>query len=1044
MSHTLLLRNQLMTHLNKTVDSYLTIIAMVTALFWTTHSFAAVREEMPTNTTYITSKDNTKEDTIKSIKAEKKTSFGKKLLKPIKWIMNNWSAYDPAYSTPSFYSYVGQFENNFSNEWIDIKYPGNNKISMHSRLSSKIGPKFGYSFLMYGYTIDLNALRGTNRRRDMSLSINSNLINANIIYRRTGGDFILSKLTNGQYDPHANDIIMQDITDMASIHNMGDMMKLDVTGININYFTNHRKYSNPAAFSNGAIQLRSVGSPIVGLGFTHHRLESSMCDVFETNTFKGVFEKLSDKPAETSEWLYKLSKDYNADIHDLSSLRHFMVKTYEAGDISTYKHFVSDIFNNPLITPILFGSKLYNEIGGVSDIRDQEIFNSLINTLPSSTSYNDLHLQLGYAYNIVFSRRLLLGLSAIAAPSVKWIKYDNNRNLCNIVAEELTETMEHYYEFPSDVSVPQELFRDNKSYTQFGVDVFGRASLTYNFNRWRAGINANVNAYLLKSFDMTMNNIYGNACVYVGYCFGRKKQYRWNGKDRQAYITAALTRNQIKEMNDTIPEGNISKGDSYLKEWGKTRYHKDNFNFDIQGCDLVKGPDGHYGSFEIQDGLVTQGEDTEGRLRPGTTLYMNKDGDIEVEAGHRLGFLAGNWWKSQLQINQIPTNWYPEMLHYGLKGKLTLYVRSYTFGTKQPVKVEIEDFCICHGKETKQLYQIGAQSFQSHSSYSIVGTANVNNRLCRVYIESKKRGTRNTIYINRLKASGSNWMHRIEDTRAISRISMPGTHDAGAASLPETGLTHMGHTQNFSISEQLLDGIRAFDIRLKKNMKYGHSMTCREGFDETLVDIRKFLHDNPSEFIVALIGSDESGKWSDEMKQNYKQLIEQYSDLFIEDFSANTPVKDVRGKILVIRRQEDCPYGKLLKFEDNSVFNYDCFYVEDVYKEHKTYKKIKIVEQHLRDAYENDDPNKWYFTFNSIAWDPRHHKPYYSAWGAVNVRKPMNKSLREVIEIKDYNNLGIIFLDFYNDHGDKPQLVESIINSNFHINKENDYIPYNK
>ncbi|MCQ2213890.1 MAG: DUF4421 family protein [Bacteroidaceae bacterium] len=972
----------------------------------------------------------------------KKKSFKDKLPKPIRWFLNNWSAYDPRYSTPSFYMWVGQFQNTFSNEWFSMRTSDGMDVTMSSKLSSKIGPQLGYSFLMYGYTIDLNALKGTKRKNEFTLAINSNLLNVDIIRRRTGGDFRTIMAKSENFDFASGTMKSYDMTDRMKHYEsmIDDLIEYDVTGININYFTNHKKYSNPAAFSNGAIQLRSVGSPILGFGYTRQKISTDINDAVVNSSINTVASMIT--PDQRRQLLDEAEKTNGRKFANIDDYTSYLTKLYDEDKNDLYCLNFSKIYNNSLLQPLLFGKQIYDEHGMSMGLEDSGELHSIFNSFPSVTTIDDWHLQLGYAYNLVFSRRLLLGVSLVASPGIKRIHYDNQWSLAYLTKNELWAAINSYYTFGS-IGSPEDFVIDKKQ-TSFGTNLSARFSITYNYNRWRAGVNAIANAFLYKTNDITINNAYGSANVYVGYCFGRKKQYRWNGKDREAYITAALTKRQIEEMKDTMPQSNISKGSTYLSEFKKTKYHTDHFNFDIIGCDLVKGPDGKYGTFEIQDGLVTQGQDTEERLKPGTILEMDKDGDFEVEVGHRLGFSAANWWKSQLKVSQTPTHWYPEMLHYGLRGKLTMYVRNHTFGTKQPVKVEIENFCINHGKETKQFFQIGAQDFYSHSSYSIIGTANVNNRLCRIYIESKKRGTRNYIYINRMKASGSTWMERIPDDRAIGRISMPGTHDAGTASLPESSLTHMSHTQNFTISEQLLDGIRAFDIRLKKNMKYGHTMTCREGFDETLVDIRQFLKDNPSEFLVAMIGSDEGGKWSDEMRHNFNQLTSQYKDLFIDDFDATTPISKVRGKVLVIRRQEGCPYGKLLKFTDNAVFENGGFCVEDVYKEHKTYKKIKLVEQHLRDAFENDNPNLWYITFNSIAWDPRHHKPYYSAWGAVNVRKPMNKALREVIETKGYNNFGMVFLDFYNDHGDKPQLVESIINSNFHFDVENDYIPYDK
>jgi hypothetical protein len=909
--------------------------------------------------------------TVKTESHKKKRSFGKALLKPFKWIGHNWSAYDPRYSTPSFYNWAFQLQNNTSAEFMSMD---NDliKIDMRSKLSHRVGPYLGWNWLFYGFTIDLNAdniFKGNKKKNEFTLSINSNLFNIDLIRRRTGGDFMLRKMdTRGTstYD-----------VDMANNHGIGEHISYGIDGININYFTNHRKYSNPAAFSNGAIQLRSVGSPIIGLGYTHQKLTTTIGDSF------------ADYAAE------KMGTSINS-AEDYLSLTFF-------------------------------------------DIENAGMY---VNGIPTHAVIDDLHLQLGYAYNLVFSRRLLFGLSLIASPSVKWAKFDNKDSYLWIFGPDfvnLYNTMlDDFGEDPSNKLALSDVQYEETS-RNLGFNIFGRASLTYNYNRWRFGINASMSNLLYKHNYMKFNNNYGNAVVYAGYCFGRKKEYRYNGEHREAYITAALTKHQIAEMKDTLPEGNIKKPS--LLQGEHSKYKQDVYDFDIYGCDLVMGPDGKYGTYELADGYVTVGQDADGRLRAGTVLDIDRDGNLKIEAGHKNSIRAANWWKSQLDVRQNPLNWYPEMMHYALKGRLTLYVRDHTFGTMQPQKLVIDDFCICHGKETKYFYLVGAKDFYSRSAYSITGHTAVNGRRCRVYIESKKMGKKLNVYVNRLKASSRNWMQYISDSRPIGKISLPGTHDAGTASLPENQVTSMGHTQNFTVTEQLHDGVRAFDIRLKKSMKYGHTLTCRDGFDESMADIRTFLKEHPSEFIVALIGSDEGGKWDAQMLANFNQLSSQYADLFVEDFGPTTPIKDVRGKVLVIKRQEACPLGKLLKFEDNAIFSYDCFQVEDVYKEHKTYRKIKLVEQHLRNAYENEDPNKWYITFNSIAWDPRHHKPYYSAWGARNVRKPMNPSLREIIEDKEYTNFGMVFLDFYNDHGEKPQLLQAIINSNFIANTDEDYIP---
>jgi len=923
-----------------------------------------------------------------------KKGFVDRLPSPIRWIIRNWSDSDPRYALPSFYNWSGQIQNTTTFEWVNLETPQGMEMGMRSRVSNRIGPYFGWRFLTLGATIDISAIgNGRDRRKDeFTFSINSNLFSIDLIRRRTGGDFVLNKLN--YTDPVYGTLNIKDVLDD---HDVGDYTKNSMTGVNINYIVNHRKYSNPAAFSGSSIQLRSVGSPIVGIGYTHQKVETESAALF------GVLG-LSMLKDNTGNYLVDENR-YNA-----------LNQLYQS-DPSQYERELTDI--------LLTGWR------NLQGAEGNTVRNLLTNRIPGTTTIDDWHIQLGYAFNLVFSRRLMLGLSAVVSPGLKRVRSNNEGTYVYEGAEIFSNIIQQV----EGRSVSADDFRYYYKDTHFNVNAFLRASLVFNYNRWRAGINAQFSDYFYNNKGMKVHNGFGSLSAYVSYSFGRKKDFRYNGALRKDYINAALTKKQIVEMNDTRPASNIDLGPSYADSLGKTRaYHTDVIGIGISGCDLVRGPEGKYGWYEIEDGYVTPRQDTEGRLKKGLRLEVDEEGRFKVEAGHDGNFRTGNWWKSQLAENQIPNQWYPEMLHYALRGKLTLYLRGRIFDSKKPVKLEIDDFCVNHGKDSKSFYQVAAKSFVSRSPYTIEGEADINDRHFRIFIEQTNRGKSTQMYVSLIDSANAEWMSRLGDSRRVSSLSIPGTHDAGTASLYESAIVNSVRTQYFSVPAQLYDGIRAFDIRLRNDLKYGHALECREGFDSTMVEWERFLTEHPGEVIVALIGTDGGGKWSPELTRNYKKLIEKYPHRFVEHFDAHTTLGEVRGKILVIRRQEDCPFGKLLKFTDNEVFDYDCFHVEDVYKERKTWKKAKIVEKNIREAFENENPDKWYITFNSVAWSPRRHVPYTYAWRgqAKNIRKPLNKTLRETLDLKYYNDFGIVFLDYYNDHGEQPQLVETIIGSNFH------------
>lgn len=907
------------------------------------------------------------------MQAQEKKSLMERMPGFVRWIAKNWNAKDSTYCYDTFYNWAGQIQNHTSQEFLRLETPEGINVNMESKRANKIGPYFGYRWLFFGNTFDFLARSEGKRRSEFTLSVNSQLFNIDIIRRRTGGDFRITKF----------DIYEDDLSPLVGGAKVGEDVTCDITGVNINMFLNHKKFSNPAGYSNGAIQLKSVGSPIVGLGFTRHKVTTSFVD-------------------RLSEHLYK-----NSEYHDM------------------------------LIDPV------------------SSVMLLDMQRMPNYIRINDLHAQVGFAYNWALSRRFLISGTAIVMPSVKFAKYKSDGSSWYRFQKEyrndpeyggLVKELEHK-RFMRDVEPEDEAerwefvqdFYENglgpRDYqgTAFNLNSMFKASMTYNHNRWRAGVVGKLSNYYYSKTEgdahLQVNNTYYDVSLYVGYCFGRKKQFRYDGEKRNQYIRAALTKREKAEVGDVNPVSNIGKC-----TWSKNvKYKTDCIDLNFGDCDLVMGEDGRFGKFIVEDGFVTEGMDPDNLVTPGEEYNLDKDGKMEISVGHKMSYRTANWWKSHIEKEQTHRQVYPDMLHYALKGRLELNLRGRVFGTRKPVKLVLDDFYICHGRDGSSFVEFGCKDLRRRSTYSLTGNVQVegSKNNYRLFLEEGDTPTEIDIYVSRVKERNSRWMGMCDDDKPMSWICIPGTHDAGTSTIPESQIYWTAHTQNFPVIEQTRDGIRCFDIRLKEDMHFGHTFKCLETFDETLEEWDHFLCENPSECIIAMIGSDEGGKWSETMKENYRNLINKYAHRFVDEFDGATRLGDVRGKILIIRRQEACPFGKLLQFEDNAVFEDNNFHVADEYKQFKTRRKLASVNKHIRAAFEEQDCRKWYITFNTISWSPRRHTPYQYANGGSHIRKPMNRSLYEIIEQKDYTEFGIIMLDFYNDHGDYSKLVDTIIEANF-------------
>ena len=117
----------------------------------------------------------------------------------------------------------------------------------------------------------------------------------------------------------------------------------------------------------------------------------------------------------------------------------------------------------------------------------------------NSLKYFNINASVGYAYNWVFAHNWLFCASLSLA-----LAYKKSRG-------ETTDADRKGFDF-----------------SNFNIDGIGRFGLIYNNTRWYAGASAIVRTFNYRQDRFAANNILGEVCLYVGYNFGLRKQYRKN------------------------------------------------------------------------------------------------------------------------------------------------------------------------------------------------------------------------------------------------------------------------------------------------------------------------------------------------------------------------------------------------------------------------------------------------------------------------------------------------------------------------------------
>lgn len=188
----------------------------------------------------------------------------KKKMGALKRLIRGFSEIDTNYIEPQHYNYTVMLQATSTYDIYSLKGENGQSVTFSPDVIMKVGPYFGWRWFFLGYTFDLKSVGFSDRngKRELDFSIYSSQIGVDFFYRRTGSDYKIrdAKMGSGIDASELNGVPF-------------DGISVGITGLDMYYIFNHKRFSYPAAFAQSTCQKISCGSLIAGVGYTKNSLE---------------------------------------------------------------------------------------------------------------------------------------------------------------------------------------------------------------------------------------------------------------------------------------------------------------------------------------------------------------------------------------------------------------------------------------------------------------------------------------------------------------------------------------------------------------------------------------------------------------------------------------------------------------------------------------------------------------------------------------------------------------------------------------------------
>jgi uncharacterized protein (TIGR02145 family) len=289
------------------------------------------------------------------------------------------------------------------------------------------------------------------------------------------------------------------------------------------------------------------------------------------------------------------------------------------------------------------------------------------------------------------------------------------------------------------------------------------------------------------------------------------------------------------------------------------------------------------------------------------------------------------------------------------------------------------------------------------------------------------------------------WMKYINNDKYLSEITIPGTHDCGADlhTSAQGTMSNLTIAQDFRIANQLMLGVRWFDIRLNDDdgtMTVFHGpYYLHKNFNDLIRPTLDFLTAHPTEVVVFMIKQEHSKRGDDAFANGVLGYLNwSYPDRFW--MGDHIPqLSEVRGKVVIVRQfwgTHGYAMGVPLLWNDNTTGSFGgtddgmYVYVQDHYSLNTVSLDTKIseIKACLSKAHTEPYPFRcYYLNFTSGEQDVQGTSLEYIA----SVINPAINSF--LLSGTIWHNVGVVFVNFAggSDDGAVPNdLVKTLVNIN--------------